>query len=188
MGSSFSEQAPVLQSGFLTQGHQGSPRNITFVRCILIAIFQNRFLNFEKFQNVNRSRKNNIMHLRWPAFSCFCKTLRYSPINSSIGWRWGHSYQTQVPIFIVSLSSALLFLKCPTTSSGKSVIFPSVRHSQTVLDSQEYRYPMKISLKTKLSLPYSHWKQKKENENPFSLPPTKNKISKLPSNFRFSEV
>lgn len=32
---------------------------------------------------------------------------------------------------------------------------------------------MTISLKTKLSLPYSHWKQKKENENPFSLPPFK---------------
>ena len=75
-----------------------------------------------------------------------------------------------MPVYIVSLSSALLFLKCPTTSSGKSVIFPSVRHSQTVLDSQENLYPMTISLKTKLSLPYSHQKQKKQNKNPFSLP------------------
>ena len=53
------------------------------------------------------------------------------------------------------------------------MIFPSVRHSQTVLDSQENLYPMTISLKTKLSLPYSHQKQKKENKNLFSLPPCK---------------
>lgn len=74
---------------------------------MLIGNFLN-FFNYGKFQNVDRSIKNNMINLRWPVFVNFCKPSKYFVVDSNFGLSHGLLLPDPYALLSVSLSPSCL--------------------------------------------------------------------------------